>query len=378
MTSPNVDPPSDKEEEEEAEISANINYDEDYNPPKKSQQKTTIANWKPTSPSGPEEVAIVLPAKACKPPKVFLSDLCQLQMIDKERVQELEDYCADPDPLSSLSNSDNAGLSNNGSNNDDNNDDYGPIFKSWAARSLSTEDFVKSGTNFTIHKFQILWTNLQHIMKSKWNIGSGKKSTIHPMDALLMTLTQLKQGSTYNLLAKAFGCPGSKMPRLVTNVVTLCSEDVYKHFHAKESMLKYCGRKIMFNKFLDCIKAINVTFQHGYQHGTNNPEQHIWYSGKHGALGFKTEVAVGSDGQARYAFKSYPGSYHDFKIFKDAINKHLEQLVKDKGDQKEQDNMSVDALEEQYQWGHYSTRDILACRSLDSSLYPASANQRRH
>ena len=50
------------------------------------------------------------------------------------------------------------------------------------------------------------------------------------MDALLVTLTQLKQGSTYNTLAKAFGCPGSTMRHLATNIITLCSKDVFKHF----------------------------------------------------------------------------------------------------------------------------------------------------
>ena len=94
-----------------------------------------------------------MPAKACKPPKVVLSDLCQLQMLGDEQVCELEEYCADADPLSLLSGSNKAGLSNNESNNDEEDDDFGPIFKSGAARSLSTEDFVRSGTNFTIHKF---------------------------------------------------------------------------------------------------------------------------------------------------------------------------------------------------------------------------------
>ena len=118
---------------------------------------------------------------------------------------------------------------------------------------------------------------------------------MHPMDALLMTLTQLEQGLTFNMSAKAFGCPGSMMRRLVTNVVTLCGEAVYKHFCANKTMLEYCAREIMFDKFPDCIEAIDITFQHGYQHGTSKPKQRIWYSGKHRVPSFKTEVAVGPD-----------------------------------------------------------------------------------
>ena len=137
---------------------------------------------------------------------------------------------------------------------------------------------------------------------------------MHPMDALLMTLTQLEQGLTFNMSAKAFGCPGSMMRQLVTNVVTLCREAVYKHFQATKTMLEYCARKIMFDRFPDCIEAIDVTFQHGYQHGTSKPKQRVWYSGKHGAPGFKMEVAVGADGRARYVSDSYQDQY--VKAFK--------------------------------------------------------------
>ena len=56
---------------------------------------------------------------------------------------------------------------------------------------------------------------------------------------------------------------------------------------------------------------------------------------------------MGPDGRARYASNSYPGSYHNFTMFKDAIDKHLGRLVKEDGDVHEQDNMSVDAIEEQ-------------------------------
>ena len=142
-------------------------------------------------------------------------------------------------------------------------------------------------------------------------------------------------------------------------------------------MLEYCARKIMFDKFPDCIKAINVTFQHGYQHGTSKPKQQVWYSGKHGAPGFKTEIAVGPDGQARYVLDLYPGSYHDFKIFKDAIDKHLERLVKDKGDQKEQDNMLVDALKEQYQWGALLDKGYIGAQKYGRFIVPSKRKPKK-
>ena len=169
------------------------------------------------------------------------------------------------------------------------------------------------------------------------------------MDALLMTLIQLEQGSTYNVLAKAFGCLGSKMRCLVTNVVTFCGEDVYKHFPANKSMLEYCARNIMLAKFPDCIKAINVTFQHGYQHRSSKPKQCIWYSRNMEHQGSRQKWRLGWTVKHNTHWNPTQVFTMNSKIFKDSIDKHLEQLVKNNGDQKEQDNMSVDAIEEQYQ-----------------------------
>ena len=83
----------------------------------------------------------------------------------------------------------------------------------------------------------------------------------------------------------------------------------------------------MFQRFPDCLKAIDVTFQKLYMQGKNNKEQHYWISGKHHQPGLKTEVAVGPNGQARYASNSYPGLFHDITIFKEAIDNHLLRLV---------------------------------------------------
>ena len=48
-------------------------------------------------------------------------------MLGDEQVCELKEYCVDADPLSLLSESNKAGLSNNESNNDEEDDDFGPI-----------------------------------------------------------------------------------------------------------------------------------------------------------------------------------------------------------------------------------------------------------
>ena len=75
--------------------------------------------------------------------------------------------------------------------------------------------------------------------------------------------------------------------------------------------------------------------------------------------------------------ESYPGSYHDFKIFKDAIDKHLEQLVKDNRDQKEQGNMSVDALEEKYQWGALLDKGYIGAQKFGQFIVPSKPKPKK-
>ena len=80
------------------------------------------------------------PTKAKKLPKVILSDLHALCMVKKDKIKEIENYWSEAELLgsSSLSDAEKGNVSGTGSTDDDNddNDDIGPIFKSWASRSL--------------------------------------------------------------------------------------------------------------------------------------------------------------------------------------------------------------------------------------------------
>ena len=124
---------SDSDEEEEVNNSASHDPNHDYTPPK-IPAKTPVLNQKKTFRSGSKEAAIVSPVKAWKLPNIVLSNLCQLCLIGEERVCELEEYCANLNPLLLSSESEESGLHNNSSsNNGDDDDDYGPIYKLWAA-----------------------------------------------------------------------------------------------------------------------------------------------------------------------------------------------------------------------------------------------------
>ena len=65
---------------------------------------------------------------------------------------------------------------------------------------------------------------------------------------------------------------------------------------------------------------------------------------------FKTEVAVGPDGQACYVSITYPGLVHNIKIFCNHIDKHLEWLEKGPGNDREIDNLTTDGVYKAKMW----------------------------
>ena len=52
-------------------------------------------------------------------------------------------------------------------------------------------------------------------------------------------------------------------------------------------------------------------------------------------------MAVGPDGKARYVLPPYPGLFHNMKIFKTHLDKHLACLVNEDADINKSNNLSV-------------------------------------
>ena len=97
----------------------------------------------------------------------------------------------------------------------------------------------------------------------------------------------------------------------------------------------------VFDNFPNAIEAINVTFQRLYAQGEDYATKKIRWLGKHKGCGWKLEVAVGPDGKTHYVLPPYPGSYHNLKIYKAHLDKHLACLVKEDANMKEINNLSI-------------------------------------
>ena len=135
------------------------------------------------------------------------------------------------------------------------------------------------------------------------------------MDALLMTLTQLKQGRLYAYMSCVFGCGSDCFCCLVETFIFACADGFADFFITQPSMGHYQTVGPIFNNFPDAIKAIDITFQRSYARGEDYATKKIRWSGKHKGYGWKTKVAVGPDGKAWYVLPPYPGLFYDMKIF---------------------------------------------------------------
>ena len=130
---------------------------------------------------------VVTPSRVVKPVRVCVKDLRAMAAAHKNDVDELRNYT--PQDLSDDSDMSKGSASTMTYDPDA---DVGGIFQSWVDKSTSSEDLIKSSTHFTTTEFKSIWINIQHLIKSNWNVGSGRQSTTHAMDALLMVMVQMK------------------------------------------------------------------------------------------------------------------------------------------------------------------------------------------
>ena len=131
--------------------------------------------------------------------------------------------------------------------------------------------------------FQALWELTSDIITTNWNVGSGRRLAFHAMDALLMVLVQLKQGTTYKTLARVFGMTSDTFSWLVDGFALNCVSPILDNFIVKDPMLAYRERGEYFQHFRLAIKAIDVTFQKAFAQGEDYQTKKYQFSGKHKA-----------------------------------------------------------------------------------------------
>eukprot|EP00171_Calliarthron_tuberculosum_P021823 IDg21823t1 len=216
---------------------------------------------------------------------------------------------------------------------DDDADLESPVFDSFY--NADGNEGVLKMTNFTAAEFRVLYGKLHSHLATRWNVGRGRKCAQKPMDVFFMTLTVLKHGGAWDILAKVFRMKGPTFERMIvcfmrvlaSRVDQLFVQDVGNNF----TMAHLREKKRTFKSCEFAVEAIDVTFQQANRPSGNMQEGKVYFSGKHKLYGYKVEVAVRSNGLASAYSKHYAGSVSDITILTKRIEEHRLRL--EKGDE---------------------------------------------
>lgn len=187
-------------------------------------------------------------------------------------------------------------------------------------------------TNFTLNEILSIWNNVADHVRLNYNTGRGSKSPIHGKDLFFMTLTVLKHGGKWDMMAYLFGMKAPTFEKRVTGMVKILSSHAYgkfvTYFERRYSMTKLISEKKTFKNYKMCRYATDVTFMQSFRPGGSLEECKKYFSGKHKLYGYKAEVSVLPNGLAIGSSRHFPGSVSDIEIMRDMIGFHGDCLEK--------------------------------------------------
>ena len=166
--------------------------------------------------------------------------------------------------------------------------------------------------NFTCQQFLTLY-NIVSSKMMKAHSG-GRRSRFSSMTIFLITLTYLKSAMPLTNLGFQFGLSLPYISTLVTDTVTLCAPVLAEQLIKWIPIDEYTKRNCCFDNFPQCVCAVDASVQEISRPKLNQEE---FYSGKHHFHCLKMQVAVGPIGLAVDISGPFPGSFHDFRIFRE-------------------------------------------------------------
>ena len=217
-------------------------------------------------------------------------------------------------------------------------DDYEspcPVYDSFYKQGQSAS--ILQLTRFDACEFQDLWVCIILVVLGTWHKVRGKRTQFTGNNAFFMTLVTMKDGGTWDFLARVLSIKAPIFERVVLRFVTLFSETIYDKFVLSGLLtfdmasLQNSGR--CFKNYPCARYATDVTFQQAYRPSGAMEEGKKFYSGKHKLYGYKVEVSVLPIGIAVDCTDHYPGSIADIDIFYNNLEYHKSALSKkiDKG-----------------------------------------------
>lgn len=174
-----------------------------------SQPPEDYANTNPQTPPHPADTSPPLTAQHISASLQLLADVCF------EREQDLSNFNDSPDQ-----DFDNEQFNSNA-----------PLFDQFYDEG--GREGIKGLINFTPEEFETLWATAETHVLPRYNTGRGQRSKVTAKDALFCTMTVLKHGGQWQILARVFNMKPPTFERLVTRFLRLVSDYLYVEFVTK-------------------------------------------------------------------------------------------------------------------------------------------------
>ncbi|KAE9297319.1 hypothetical protein PR003_g23526 [Phytophthora rubi] len=130
--------------------------------------------------------------------------------------------------------------------------------------SVGSEGVLKM-TNFTPSEIERVYGCVSDFMATRWNVGRGQRSKRTPVDMFFMTLSVLKNGGDWAVLANSFGIKPAAFEKMIVHFLELLSPHLYQ-LYVEEAASTYTMKKVVlqghaFHHYPAARYAVDVTFQ---------------------------------------------------------------------------------------------------------------------
>lgn len=176
-------------------------------------------------------------------------------------------------------------------------------------------ELFKTATNFTRDEFEVLFSYFD-VEIAKLTNSRGPKTKLSGMDRFFLLITYLKSYPSFTRLALDFGFSASYIQKVIETMILNLSKkfsDLFIIFLSKEQQII---DGIVFPEFPEVAIVLDCSVQEVPRFAGGFSELKVFYSNKHKKYCVKKEFAHMPDGRVCFVSKYYPGSKHDFALFR--------------------------------------------------------------
>ena len=178
-------------------------------------------------------------------------------------------------------------------------------------------------TNLNIGEFMEIYPIVESVIQ---HVKRGPRPKISPKDSLFLTIVMLKNYFKWEAFSNMFGLKVSVVEKTIKIILSKISCVLNGKFIQNITKDEQDRQQINFHNFPHCIEIVDVCFQPIQKPMGSFQSKKIYFRGKHRAYGVKVEYTHAPDKRLMRDSGLYPGIVHDFRIFSENVDRHLEFL----------------------------------------------------